>query len=114
MANKTYDEGAIVPRGCGQECLCQNSTVVCHTVEVQCNIQDSVLLPSEFCPIPVIVKGPDECCPRWECHPAGMLPLENAVACSIDHMANFQPLNREKSFLLHLICQSKILRLRPL
>ncbi|XP_055329079.1 uncharacterized protein LOC129581839 isoform X2 [Paramacrobiotus metropolitanus] len=68
VENVAYDEGASIPQGCGQECVCHNGSAVCHAV--QCTSQESVILASEFCPVPVLVKGPRDCCPRWECHPS--------------------------------------------
>ncbi|OQV19126.1 hypothetical protein BV898_06765 [Hypsibius exemplaris] len=82
-----FAEGAIVPQGCGQECVCRNGAVLCRPV--LCEVQELVLLPSEFCPIPVLVKSPTDCCPRWECHPSSTgCRLGNAIYSHGDQWRN--------------------------
>ncbi|GAU98804.1 hypothetical protein RvY_09898-2 [Ramazzottius varieornatus] len=82
-----FIEGAFIPTGCGQECICHNGFSLCRPT--QCDVHQSVLLPSEFCPVPVLVKSPTECCPRWECHPSSTgCRLGSAIYSHGDHWRN--------------------------
>lgn len=63
---KTYADGSVVGKNCGEVCTCVRGHVRCESA---CPEEDTVMAPSATCPVPKLVGHEGSCCKIWKCFP---------------------------------------------